>query len=260
VSSGTGLKKTPNLRDLFRKWQDLTPWRDRTYGFGLRLDDNSQADSVRAVFLDYSNPSYSNGTYITLYYTPGNPDSLDAAPGGFSLSVVAPDTIQASWTDNSLFELGFVLLNTADSTRVAGVDTLAENTSSISVGGLTPNTVYQWFVRAFTAVDDSSASGTSARTMARTPGATAVTPLSPTTMKFIINPLDNPAYTTFAVQDSLTGLYVDGSGEPDTLRVGPTGDWGWRTFSQWGGVLGNTLSALKPDSLYVIRAKARSGE
>ena len=89
---------------------------------------------------------------------------------------------------------------------------------------------------------------------------TSVTAVSDSSLKFIINPLDNPSYTAFAVQDSITGLYVDASSEPDTLRDGPPGDWGWKTFAQWGAALGDTISGLKPDSLYVIRAKARSGE
>jgi len=260
VSSGEGQKTSPDLRHIFREWQNLSPFRDYYYGFGLRLDDNSQADSVRTVFLDYSHQSYSNGTSITIYYTPGYGDSLDAAPCDFSLSVEGPDSLFASWTDNSSYELGFVLLNVSDSTQVAGVDTLAENTTSTGVGDLTPNTVYQWFVRAFSAVDDSSSAGTNARTEARTPGVTSVEAISDSSLKFVINPLDNPAYTTFAVQDSITGLYVDASSEPDTLREGPPGDWGWRTFSQWGAALGDTISGLNPDSLYVIRAKARSGE
>ena len=260
VSGGEGQKASPNLRHLFREWQDLSPFRDYNYGFGLRLDDNSQADSIRTVFLDYSHQSYLNGTSLTIYYTPGCGDSLDAAPSDFSLSVEGPDSLFASWTDNSSYELGFVLLNVSDSTQVAGADTLVESTTSVGVGDLTPNTVYQWFVRAFSAVDDSSSAGTSARTEVRTPGVTSVTAISDSSLKFIINPLDNSNYTTFAVQDSITGLYVDASSEPDTLREGPPEDWGWKTFVQWGAALGDTISGLKPDSLYVIRAKARSGE
>ena len=132
------------------------------------------------------------------------------------------------------------------------------NTTSVNVSGLTPNTVYQWFVKAYTVYDDSTSSSDSERTLARVPGLTTVTALSDTTLHFIINPLDNPGYTKFAVQDSITGKYADGTAVPDTLREGSPGDWGWRTYSQWGSAAGDTLAGLKPDSLYVIRAKARS--
>ena len=62
------------------------------------------------------------------------------------------------------------------------------------------------------------------------------------------------------MQDSITGGYVDGDAEPDTLRPGPPGEWGWKTFYLWGSASGDTLTGLMPDSLYVLRAKARRVE
>jgi len=76
-------------------------------------------------------------------------------------------------------------------------------------------------------------------------------------LHFVINPNGNPSYTRFAVQDSVTGYYIDATSEPDTLRAPPLGDWGWRTYIQWGEASGDTLGALQPDSLYVLRAKAK---
>ena len=260
VQSGTGERTSPDLRIIFREWQDITGLKNFTYDFGFKLDDSSQADSVRAVFLDNSHPSYSNSTFLTIYYTPGDPDSVEYAPGDFSLTVLAPDSINASWSDNSVSEYGYVLLNLSDSTKVSETDTLAQNTISVDVGGLTPNTVYEWFVRAYATYNDSSSSSVSERTFARIPGKTTTSALSDTTLHFIINPVDNPSWTAFAVQDSITGNYVDGAAEPDTLRPGPPGEWGWRTYQNWGSAAGDTLSGLMPDSLYVLRAKARRDE
>ena len=129
VSSGSGEKTSPDLRSIFRTWQDLTPSRDYTYGFGIRLDDGGQADSVRAAFLDFSNPSYSQSTKLTLTYTPGYPDTLDGSPANLSLTALSPDSIRADWEDRSSGEYGFVLLNLTDSTRVAGTDTCLLYTS-----------------------------------------------------------------------------------------------------------------------------------
>ena len=185
---------------------------------------------------------------------------MENAPSDFSLNVLGPDSISASWLDNSVSEYGFVLLNLSDSTQVAGTDTLEQNTTSVDVGALTPNTFYEWFVRAYATYNDSSSSDASERTNARVPGSTTVTALSDTSLYFIIYPVDNPSWTTFAIQDSLTGYYIDGAAEPDTLRQGPPGNWGWKTYSQWGSASGDTLEGLKPDSLYVLRAKAKSGE
>ncbi len=258
ISSGAETKTSPDLRDIFRAWQDLAVRYGFQHGFGIRLDDGAQADSVRAVFHDASHPSYNNGTWLIIYYTPGEPDTLDGGPSDFFMTVLGPDSLRAEWMDNSTTEYGYLLCNLADSTSVAGVDSMDANTTSVNVSGLTPNTVYQWFVKAYTVYDDSTSSSDSERTLARVPGLTTVTALSDTTLHFIINPLDNPGYTKFAVQDSITGKYVDGTAVPDTLREGSPGDLGWRTYSQWGSAAGDTLAGLKPDSLYVIRAKARS--
>ncbi|MFC1573731.1 fibronectin type III domain-containing protein [Candidatus Latescibacterota bacterium] len=260
VSSGTGSKTSPDLRAIFNEWRDIAGLKDFSYDFGFRIDDSSQADSVRAVFLDSSHPSYSNDTRLTFYYTPGIIDSLEGAPGSFAMTVLTADSIRVSWTDNSDSEYGFVLLNFADSSLVNGTDSLAQNTTCLDVGGLTPNTLYEWFVRAYTAGDDSSSSSSSARTHARIPGLTTVSSLSSNTISFILVTEDNPGTTQFAVQDSISGLYIDGSAEPETLRAGPAGNWSWRTYNQWGGAQGDTLTGLSPDSLYVIRAKAQTDD
>lgn len=257
VSSGAGEKTSPDLRSIFRTWQDLTPGRDYTYGFGMRLDDGGQADSVRAAFLDFSDPSYNQNTKLTLTYTPGYPDTLDGAPANLTLTVLSPDSIRADWEDRSSGEYGFVLLNLTDSTRVAGTDTLGENTESVIVCGLTPNTVYQWFVRAFTTGDRKSTSGVSARSLTRTPGIPTVNAVSPTVLRFVVNPLDNPSYTEFAVQDSTTGWYVDPGAHPRIFREGPSGEWSWKTYGQWGGAFGDSLTGLSPNSGHALRVKAR---
>jgi len=259
INSGDGEKKTPDIRDIFRAWQDLALRRDYHHGFGLRLDDSSQADSVRAVFLDASHPSYDNGTRLIIYYTPGSPDTLDGCPDDFTVTVLGPDSLRAEWTDNSTTEYGYVIRNLADSSEVAEIDSLGEDTTEVEAGGLVPNTVYRWYVEAFTAYDYVTSSGDSARTLARVPGFTAVTALSDTTLHFIIDPLDNPAYTCFAVQDSVTGMYIDGAASPHILRSAPAGEWGWRTYEQWGGASGDILAGVYPDSLYVLRAKAKTG-
>ncbi|MCE5248983.1 fibronectin type III domain-containing protein [bacterium] len=260
VTSGTGARQSPNLRAVFRAWQDIDSAKDFTYDFGLRLDDNSQTSGVRAVFLDCSNPSYADGTWLTVYYTPGQADTLKTVPTDFTLTTIAPDSLRANWTDTTDSEYGFIIVNLSDSAMVAGSDTLPHDTTSVDVGGLTPNTVYEWFVRAFTSADETSSEPGSGRTDARTPGVPGVTAVSETALRFVLNPLDNPLCTEYAVQDSISGLYVDGSAEPDTLKAGPPGEWGWKTYEQWGSALGDTLTGLAPNSLHVIRAKARTSE
>ena len=223
----------------------------------MRLDDGNPPDSVRAVFLDSSHPSYNNDTKLTFYYTPGAPDTVTGAPSNLVLSVLAPDSIRASWTDSAAGEYGYVLLNLPDSTRVAGADTLAANTNAVSVGGLTPNTVYQWMVKAFTVSSARSVSGVSARTLARTPGCPTVIAAASTKLRFILDPRDNPAYTEFAVQDSVSGKFVDTGAAPPILREGPLGEWGWRTFADWGAAWGDSVTGLGVNEKHSLKVKAR---
>jgi len=260
VDSGSGERASPDIRSLIRAWQDLGDRYGFSHGFGLKLGGDGVAAGTRAVLRDASHPSYDSDTRLTIYYTPGAPDTLIAAPGDFLMTVTAADSISAQWTDTTVREYGFVLLNATDSTMVAGTDTLAAGTESADVGELTPNTIYSWFVRAFTAHEDSSSGSVMTRTFARMPGAGTVEAVSEHAVRFVIDPQDNPPSTKFAVQDSLSGKYVDGTADPDTLRAGPPGDWGWRTYLEWGAALGDTLGGVSPDSLIVIRAKARNGD
>ena len=257
ISSGAGEKQSPNLRELVIAWRESAERQDYGYGFGLRIDDNSQPSGTFAAFSDASHPSYAGDSYLTAYFMPAHPDTLIGAPDILSLTTLGPDSLRADWNDGTLGEYGFVLVNLADSSDVAEADTAAADATSLTVGGLTPNTVHDWRIKAITLYDTAlSASSSSARTLARSPGAPSVTMVNDSMLRFILNPLDNPGITKFALRDSLTGLFIDGEAEPDTLRPGPLGDWGWQTYLEWGGALGDTLTALAPDSLYVIQGKA----
>jgi hypothetical protein len=79
-------------------------------------------------------------------------------------------------------------------------------------------------------------------------------------MIFKIDPNNNPSYTHFAVQDSVSGYYIDATAEPESLSTLPLGEWGWRTYGEWGAAFGDSLSGFTPGNLYVLRAKARNGE
>ncbi len=257
IISGEGRKRSPNLRTLYRLWQDLNGANGFHHGFGVRLEASVQENGVRAAFLDASNPSWSNDTELAVYYTPGAADTLLGGPSAFSLDVLGPDSIQASWEDGASGEFGYLLLNLADSTRVAGTDTLPANAEAVGVGGLTPNTVYQWFVQAVTPKQKTSSSGAGARTAARTPGIPFVTPGGTGMLRFAIDPRDNPPHTEFAVQDSLSGWFVDSDSSPLILRPGPSGEWSWRTFAGWGGASGDSLTGLSPNTPFGLRVKAR---
>lgn len=68
-----------------------------------------------------------------------------------------------------------------------------------------------------------------------------------------IRPSGNSSFTQYAVQDSVTGLYIHDAA--DTLRSAED----WRTYSELGGANGDTLTSLPKDSLIVLRSKSRNG-
>ncbi|MFC1693309.1 hypothetical protein ACFL1R_07385 [Candidatus Latescibacterota bacterium] len=147
---------------------------------------------------------------------------------------------------------------------IEATDTTAANAESVRVGGLDPNTSYAWRVQVVGgAYADSLSAPDSTYTHANAPiSAPAFELISNSAFKVVIDTTGtgNPDYTEYAIQDSLSGWYIDATAEPETLRTTPLGEWGWRSYDQWGAALGDTLTGLFPDSLYVIRAKARSCE
>jgi hypothetical protein len=129
-------------------------------------------------------------------------------------------------------------------------------TRTLRVGGLSTNTEYAWKIRAVGGgADGLDSNADSCYTRAATPGKPTVSFPADSLLKFIVAPNGNPAYTEFAVQDSVSGKYVDPlSGVLDTLKSAAA----WRTYAGWGGALGDTMR-VQPGGFYVIRGKARNG-
>jgi len=74
-----------------------------------------------------------------------------------------------------------------------------------------------------------------------------------------IDPGLNPPYTFIAIEDSITGLFVDYAAH--RLRsAGVTADssWAWATYGEWGGAFGYYIN-VEPDRRYVFRAYAKEG-
>ncbi len=191
-------------------------------------------------------------SYLKLTYAP--PDS---APTGFTLTAISPDSLLAEWTDRSYSERGFLVYDLDTGLKVAGTDTTLNDVTSLRIGGLSVNTKYRFKVRAIGGGCPSDFSAPdSCYTNANVPAAPTISFPAGNMLKFIINENSNPAYTPFAVQDSITGLYVDFiSGAIDTFKASPV----WRKKSDWGGTNGDTVEVLVGKK-YVLRVKAKSGQ
>jgi hypothetical protein len=191
-------------------------------------------------------------SYLRLTYAP--PDS---APGGFTLTSISTDSLLATWTDRSYTERGFIIVDATAGTIVAGTDTTEQNVTSKRIGGLLPNTKYVWKVKAVGGDANGLLSAAdSCYTRAATPGKPTTSKPTDALLKFVLDVNGNPAYTEFAVQDSISGKYVDPiSGVIDTFKVSAT----WRTYAGWGGAAGDTV-AVGVGKKYTLRVKAKSGQ
>jgi hypothetical protein len=231
-------------------------WVTQAKGDTLRMVVFSSRDSSATAptgneFIRISNPT------LRISYT-----SLDKVPSSIAATSISADSILVTWTDNTTTETGFALVNALTGLRMGGNDSTAANVMNKRYGGLSPNTEYavKVMVLGGKITGDISTDADSCYTRANTPGKPTVTLLSDSLIKFVLEVNGNPAYTEFAVQDSVSGWYVDATAEPETLRTGILGDWGWRTYTGWGGAGGDTLSGVRPGDFYVIRAKARNGQ
>ena len=63
----------------------------------------------------------------------------------------------------------------------------------------------------------------------------------------------NPASTTFAINETSTGNFVQADGTLGALAV-------WQDYTTWGGALGQTVSGLTPNTTYTFKVKARNGD
>lgn len=83
---------------------------------------------------------------------------------------------------------------------------------------------------------------------------------SPDSIFIRINPQNNPSYTYFALEDSITGLFYN----LDSLRFQSTGvtedsSWAWYTFAEWGGLSGTYIHASSRSSLR-LRLYSKDGK
>ncbi len=185
---------------------------------------------------------------------------VDAVPTSIVATSIAgaTDSILVTWVDNSITETGYALVDSATGLRMGGNDSTAVGITVKRYGGLSPNSYHAIKVMVLGGQIDEEISTASdaCYTRAAVPGLPTVTFPSDVLLKFVLNVNGNPSFTEFAVQDSVTGKYVDFiSGVVDTFTAAAE----WRTYAGWGSTLGDTV-AVSPGKKYTIRVKARSGQ
>ena len=94
---------------------------------------------------------------------------------------------------------------------------------------------------------------------AQVPGMTHTSVIDSVRLRIRLTPLNNPWYTFFAVQDSISGRFVDAAEK--RLRspvVTPDSAWAFGRFSDWGGEEGIAVSVAPGESCH-FRAYAKDG-
>jgi hypothetical protein len=127
--------------------------------------------------------------------------------------------------------------------------------SGTTITGLGPNIVNNIVVKARNGNNTETAfSATSSLdTLANTPSAPTLSNVGAINLTLKVNENSNPSSTEYAIFESSTGKYVQSDGTLGASAV-------WRTFLQWGGNSGITVSGLTPNTLYGFSVKARNGD
>lgn len=179
--------------------------------------------------------------------------SVPLAPTALAVSGITNSTISLAWTDNDTAESGYRVYSAAAAsgpfTKV-GSD-LPANTVTVTNSGLSPNKRYYYRVTAFNAQGESDFTSTDSTTLANTPNVPAVSSVLFTSVKATIDSTGNPTTTQFAIDETVTGKYVQADGTLGTLPV-------WQSYASWGGSSGVTVTGLSRGTVYSIGVKARN--
>ena len=235
-------------------------------GVALHNANRDAGDTLRIELVSAEDVAASQPTtseYITVSTTISLHSAYDlteTVPVLSSLVGFAPDSLRITWTDLSGTNTGYRFVDATTGAIIAGTDTVTNNAVSDTLTGLSVNTRYDIKVEVVGGVLDGQYSNKdSTYTRANTPGKPdSLIAINDSLFKFIINVNGNPAYTRFAVLDSVTQKFVKRvTGAPDTLGTGED----WATFAQWGGALGDTLLTNESGGMTLgIQVKAKSGQ
>ncbi|MBI4281426.1 hypothetical protein HY625_01255, partial [Candidatus Uhrbacteria bacterium] len=134
--------------------------------------------------------------------------------------------------------------------------------------GLSANTQYAYRVKvrdaSATPNESSFTANQSKYTAANVPGSPSVTSPTATTLKIIVNQNSNPTGTAPAGDTEYALVASTDNFGTDTRFVQTNGTLSvaavWKTYSQWGGASGITVTGLTTEQSYSFKVKARNGD
>ncbi|MFH1012582.1 MAG: S-layer homology domain-containing protein [Candidatus Peregrinibacteria bacterium] len=126
---------------------------------------------------------------------------------------------------------------------------------TVTVTGLSVDTSYTFKVKAKNGNDVETGFGTASSalyTLANAPGTPVVDSAATTTLDVTLDQNSNSSNTTYTIQDVSSGNYVQTNG---SLGAGAV----WKTYANWGGISGVTVTGLSVNTTYTFKAKAKNG-
>jgi hypothetical protein len=180
---------------------------------------------------------------------------VPATPSNLVLANVYAEQASLSWTDNANDELGFYIKqDTSPNGSFPIVDSVNANTINYTAFNLTPNQRYWWRVCAYNQYGYRGYAMKDTTTLARVPGIPQLNNIKFQSIKFILNPLNNPPSTQFCVKlhyDAKTDKYLHPNGVLVDTAV-------WATYQEFGAGSGQTISGLYPNQAYTFSARGRN--
>jgi len=174
------------------------------------------------------------------------PPTPPLAPSGLGASATATDTIQLSWTDNSVNEDGFTIERSPDGLSFGPIASVGANVTGYTDTGLTAGTTYHYRVFAFNTAGDSATTNVANATTPTpqppaSPSGLTATGASDTTIELAWNP-GSSNETGFEIERADAGL-------TNWAQVATVG----------AGVTAYTDSGLTPQTSYDYRVIAFNG-
>jgi hypothetical protein len=119
-----------------------------------------------------------------------------------------------------------------------------------TIGSLSVNTQYNYRANATNSLGTTNGSNLTFYTLANVPSTPTVNNPTNTTLDVLIDVNSNPSNTQFAIQETVSGNYVQANGSLGASAV-------WQTASVWGT---ETVTGLSGGTLYTFQVKARNGD
>lgn len=193
-----------------------------------------------------------NGDEVETEYLWGDIIVYSLSPSNFTLSASSTTSIISSWANESANYDSLLIMNSPENTGVVYADSPTDESTLVT--GLTPNTLYTYFVRADSAGVKGDSNADSTYTLANVPSGATVSAPDTSQVTFTWTANSNPDSTMYAVSvynatdDSLyywTGAALSGTAS-------------WKTRPAWGVPI--TITGLRKDKNYYIGVKARNGD